>query len=91
MHMRLLILFFLTFIDIAFPEREIEIKTQHLQSTWITRGLQKSSKRKQRLNEKLLKTVQLKMKLYIRSINIYLKKLRKDLKQVIISVNYKAF
>ena len=31
------------------------------------------------------------MKLYIRSINIYLKKLRKDLKQVIISVNYKAF
>ena len=89
--MRLLILFFLTFIDIAFPEREIEIKTQHLQSPWITRGLQKSSKRKQRLNEKLLKTVQLKMKLYIRSINIYLKKLRKDLKQVIISVNYKAF
>ena len=89
--MRLLILFFLTFIDIEFPEREIEIKTQHLQSPWITRGLQKSSKRKQRLNEKLLKTVQLKMKLYIRSINIYLKKLRKDLKQFIISVNYKAF
>ena len=35
--MRLLILFFLTFIDIAFPEREIEITTQHLQSPWITR------------------------------------------------------
>ena len=89
--MRLLILFFLTLIDIAFPEREIEIKTQHSQSPWITRGLQKSSKRKQRLNEKFLKTVQLKMKLCIRSINIYLKKLRKDLKQFIISVNYKAF
>ena len=35
--------------DTAFPKREIEIKSQHLQSRWITRGLQKSSKRKQRL------------------------------------------
>ena len=35
--------------DTAFPKREIEIKSQHLQSRCITRGLQKSSKRKQRL------------------------------------------
>ena len=41
--------------DTAFPKRETEIKTQHLQSPWITRGLQKSSKRKQILYEKCLK------------------------------------
>ena len=41
--------------DTAFPKIEIEIKTQHLQSPWITRGLHKSSKQKQRLYEKLLK------------------------------------
>ena len=26
--------------DTAFPKREIKIKTRHLQSPWITRGLQ---------------------------------------------------
>ena len=41
--------------DTAFPKRKIEVKTQHLQSPWITRGLQKSSKWKQRLYEKFLK------------------------------------
>ena len=76
--------------DTTFPKREIEIKTQHLQFPWITSGLQKSSKRKKRLYEKLLKKEQLKMKLYIRSINIYLKKLRKDLKQVV-TAHIKAF
>ena len=73
--------------DTAFPKREIEIKTQHLQSPSRSRGLQKSYKRKQRLYEKFLRKEQLKMKLYIRSINIYFKRLRKNLKQVIISVN----
>ena len=36
-------------------KNEIEIKTQRLQSPWITRGLQTSSKWKQRLHEKFLK------------------------------------
>ena len=35
----------------------------------------------------ILKKVQLEMKLYVRSRNIYLKKLRKNLKQAIISIN----
>ena len=30
--------------DIAFPNKEIEIKTKHLGAPWITKGLQKSSK-----------------------------------------------
>ena len=41
--------------DIAFPNKEIEIKTKHLGTLWITKGLQKSSKRKQHLYEKFLK------------------------------------
>ena len=41
--------------DIAFPERKIEIKQKKLSSPWITEGLKKSSKRKQRLYEKFLK------------------------------------
>ena len=41
--------------DIAFPNKEIEIKTKHLGTPWIAKGLQKSSKRKQRLYEKFLK------------------------------------
>ena len=41
--------------ETAFPKREIETKTQILQSPLIARGLQKSSKRKQRLYEKLFK------------------------------------
>ena len=45
---------FTDFYDTAFPKREIEIKIQHLQSPWIIRDLQKSSKRKQRLYEKFL-------------------------------------
>ena len=76
---------FFDLYDTAFSKRENEIKTQHLQSSW--RGLQKLSKRKQRLYEKFLKKEHLKIKLYIRSINVHLKKLRKNLKQVIINVN----
>ena len=32
--------------DITFPNKEIEIKTKHLRTPWIKKGLQKSSKRK---------------------------------------------
>ena len=41
--------------DIAFPERKIELKQKDLPSPWITRGLKKISKRKQRLYQKFLK------------------------------------
>ena len=41
--------------DVAFPNKNIEIKSKHLNTPWITKGLRKSSKRKQRLYEKYLK------------------------------------
>ena len=41
--------------DKAFPERKIEIKQKNLSSPWISKGLTKSSKRKQHLYEKFLK------------------------------------
>ena len=46
---------FIKLYDIAFPERKVEKKQKNLTSPWITRGLKKSSKRKQRLYDKFLK------------------------------------
>ena len=46
---------FIKLNDIAFPKRKVEIKQRNLTSPWITRGLKKSSKRKQRLYDKSLK------------------------------------
>ena len=40
---------------ISFPEKEIEIKSKYLNTPWITKGIRKSSKRKQPLYEKYLK------------------------------------
>ena len=44
---------FIKIYDQAFPERKIEIKQKNLSSPWISKGLTKSSKRKQRLFEKI--------------------------------------
>ena len=46
---------FSTLYDTYFPEKKIELKNKDLQSPWITKGITKSSKRKQRLYEKFLK------------------------------------
>ena len=46
---------FIKIYDQAFPERKIEIKQKNLSSPWISKGLRKSSKRKQHLYEKFLK------------------------------------
>ena len=46
---------FVKLSDIAFPEQKTEIEQKNLSSPWITRGLKKSSKRKQYLHKKLLK------------------------------------
>ena len=46
---------FVKIYDQAFPERKFEIKAKNLVSPWITRGLRKSSRKKQRLYEKFLK------------------------------------
>ena len=50
--------FFETFISVYdnfFPKVKVQIKTKSLQSHWITKGIPKSSKRKQKLYEKYLK------------------------------------
>ena len=41
--------------DIYFPKVFVRLKTKHIQSPWITKGIVKSSKRKQKLYEKFLK------------------------------------
>ena len=46
---------FVQIYDQAFPEKKFEIKAKNLVSPLITRGLRKSSKKKQRLYEKFLK------------------------------------
>ena len=46
---------FLSHYNTFFPKKKIQIKTKNLASPWITRGLIKSSKRKQKLYEKFLK------------------------------------
>ena len=46
---------FLQIYDQAFPQRKIEIKPKNFVSPWTTQGLRKSSRKKQRLYEKLLK------------------------------------
>ena len=40
--------------DLALPLNTISVKRKTLQNTWMTKGLLKSSKRKQKLYEKLL-------------------------------------
>ena len=46
---------FLTHYNKFFPKKKIQIKTKNLSSPWITREIVKSSKRKQKLDEKSLK------------------------------------
>ena len=46
---------FLLHYDIFFPKKKIKIKKKNLASPWITKGIVKSSKRKQKLYEKFLK------------------------------------
>ena len=46
---------FISIYDSAFPKQKIKIKTKRISSPWITKGILKSSKQKQRLYEKFLK------------------------------------
>ena len=46
---------FIKIYDQAFPLQKIKIKGKSLVSPWITKGIRKSSRKKQRLYEKFLK------------------------------------
>ena len=80
--MRLSNLLFLCCMILHFQKEKLKFKLNIYSLSGISRGSQKSSKRKQRLYEKFFKKEQRKIKLYIRSINIYLKELL-----VIIGIN----
>ena len=43
---------FSTLYDTYFAEKKIKLKNKNLQSPWITKGIRRSSERKQRLYEK---------------------------------------
>ena len=47
---------FMSLYDEYFPIKIIKLKTKDIQSPWITTGIKKSSKHKQRLYEELSKT-----------------------------------
>ena len=46
---------FCTIYDTFFPMNKMKIKTKDLESPWITKGIKKSSEKKQRLYSKFLK------------------------------------
>ena len=52
-----------------FAIKKIQIKAKHLESPWITNGIKKSSKKKQRLYQKFLKKITEKNKSGIKTIN----------------------
>ena len=56
----------------AFPKKEIKIKTRNLLSPWMTKGLLKSSKKKQKLYEKFLKKEHIKITTFTKIIKIHL-------------------
>ena len=51
---------FLCLYEKAFPKAKINIKTKSLLSPWMTKGLLKSSKKKQQLYDKFLKNKKIK-------------------------------
>ena len=63
--------------DVAFPETKIEIKTKNLLSPWLTKGLRKSSKRKQKLYEKFFKKRNLANEMAYKSYKNLFEKLKK--------------
>ena len=46
---------FSSLYDEYFPKKKIKLKAQKYNNPWITKGIKKSSKRKQKLHEKFLK------------------------------------
>ena len=59
--------------DLVFPLKTFSVKRKTLQNTWMTKGLLKSSKQKQKLYEKFVKKEVHEMKTFIKHINLFLK------------------
>ena len=69
--------------DDCFPIKVIEIKTKNLLSPWITKGIKKSSKRKQNLYEKCLKKKSPKNEKEYKDCKQLFEKIKKDSKKKI--------
>ena len=78
---------FIKIYDQAFPLQKIKIKGKSLVSPWITKGIRKSSRKKQRLYEKFLKHKTTKtLETYKNYKNLF-EKIKKVLKKFIIKTN----
>ena len=73
----------------CFPKKKIKLKIQKYNNAWITKGIRKSSKIKQKLfKEFFLKTEMKKMRSYINLTKVFLNLLNVILKGFIIRVKY---
>ena len=79
---------FSSLYDKCFPKNKIKLKPQKYNNPWITKGVKKSSKRKQKLYENFLKNKNEKMRSYINFTKVFLNPLNVSLKGFIIRVKY---
>ena len=78
--------------DTYFPKNKIKLKSKDLKNQWITKGIKKSSKRKQRLYEKFLKICNEKNKSEYKTYKKLYESIRKRSKKIYFSnriVKYK--
>ena len=59
--------------DIALPVKEVSIKTKTLLSPWFTKGIKKSSRKKQKLYEKFFKEGTKKLRKFIKLTKTFLR------------------
>ena len=82
---------FSSLYDECFPKKKIKLKLQKYNNPWITKGIRKSSKRKQKLFEEFfLKTEMKKMRSYLNLTKVFLNQLYVTLKGFIIRVKYNS-
>ena len=68
------------------PKKEIEIKSKYLNTPWITKGIRKSSKRKQRLYEKYLKIRSKENERTYKTCKTYSRELKEMRRKIIIEI-----
>ena len=75
--------------DIYFPKIFVRLKAKHIQSPWITKGIAKSSKRKQKLYKKCLKHRTQETELAYKSYKNLFESLKKKAKKNYLNTNAK--
>ena len=75
---------FSTLYDTYFPEKKIKLKNKDLQSPWITKGIRRYSKHKQRLYEKFLKNPNEKNELEYKNYKHFFEAVKKRSKKLIL-------